>query len=312
MKLSTTNIYDLLDLLETVEQNLPIRYGGSCLAWGDQPRQNIVLGMERAGDAGDLALLMPRQLIGMEEFGYRRGYYSPPLMWEPCRGGLLSALAGVLNLQDLRPFPPLVKLPQYKLAIYVPANSVNTVLEALDRIGAGMVGRYAGCSFLARGVGRFKPLSGANPIMGEIERWETVDEVMLVTQVTTAELGWAIATVVLVHPYEEVVLDVWELAGEDETFGIGLMGRWTHQDKAGRGPRVGDRVVLTHTLAEVVEQDLQRFGINWVVAPTGSAEVVPDSRIKVWEINEEKFYHPGLRIWRDMIEELCNLTKSPM
>ncbi len=112
---------------------------------------------------------------------------------------------------DLHPFPPLVKLPRYKLAIYVPANSVNTVMEALDKVGAGMVGRYAGCSFLARGVGRFKPLSGANPIMGEIERWETVDEVMLVTQVTTAELGWAIATVVLVHPYEEVVLDVWEL-----------------------------------------------------------------------------------------------------
>lgn len=312
MNLSTTNIYDLMDLLETVERNLPIRYGGSCLAWGDQPRQNVVLGMEKPVDAGDLALLMPRQLISTEEFGYRRGYYSPPLMWEPCRGGLLSALAGVLNLQDIHPFPPLVKLPSYKLAIYVPANSVNTVLEALDKVGAGKVGRYAGCSFLARGVGRFKPLSGANPIMGEIERWETVDEVMLVTQVTRSELGWAIAAVVLVHPYEEVVLDIWELTGEGETFGMGLMGRWTHQDKAGRGPRIGDRVVLTHSMTEVTQADLKRFGIKWVVAPAGSAEGMSGSTTKIWEINEEKFYHPGLRIWRDMIDELCTMTKSPV
>lgn len=312
MKLSTTNIYDLLDLLETVERNLPIRYGGSCLAWGDQPRENVVLGMEKPAEAGNLALLMPRQLIGMAEFGYRRGYYSPPLMWEPCRGGLLSALAGVLGLHDLHPFPPLVKLPSYKLAIYVPANSVNSVLEALDKVGAGMVGRYAGCSFLARGVGRFKPLSGANPIMGEIERWETVDEVMLVTQTTIAELGWAIATVVLVHPYEEVVLDAWELVGEDAIYGMSLIGRWTHQDKEGRGPKVGDRVVLTHSLAEVAEVDLERFGVGWVVAPRGSIEGSPDFKTKVWEIDEDKFYHPGLRIWRDLIDGLCSLNKSPI
>jgi hypothetical protein len=62
----------------------------------------------------------------------------------------------------------------------------------------------------------------------------------------------------------------------------------------------------------VAESDLGRYGVSWVVAPAGSMEEMPEFKSKVWEISEEKFYHPGLRIWREMIAELCNLTKSSM
>jgi len=40
--------------------------------------------------------------------------------------------------------------------------------DALSAAGAGAIGDYSHCSFATAGTGQFKPLTGANPAIGEV------------------------------------------------------------------------------------------------------------------------------------------------
>ena len=57
-----------------------------------------------------------------------------------------------------------------KLVVCVPETHATVVSEALT--GAGRVGNYAACSFSDKAVGRFLPMRGAHPVMGEIDIFE--------------------------------------------------------------------------------------------------------------------------------------------
>ncbi len=51
-----------------------------------------------------------------------------------------------------------------KLVVHVPVGSGDKIREAIGGAGGGKIGNYSFCSFTVRGVGRFKPEDGANPI----------------------------------------------------------------------------------------------------------------------------------------------------
>lgn len=87
----------------------------------------------------------------------------------------------------------------------------DVVREALGKAGAGKVGNYDYCSFSVKGIGRFKPLSGANPSIGEIGKIEEVKEEQIQTVCYQKDLKNIIAAVKAVHPYEEPAIDVLEL-----------------------------------------------------------------------------------------------------
>ncbi len=62
------------------------------------------------------------------------------------------------------------------LVFYSPVESTEDVLAAVFAAGAGAIGDYRDCAFVARGTGQFRPLAGANPTIGAVGDLETVAE----------------------------------------------------------------------------------------------------------------------------------------
>lgn len=53
------------------------------------------------------------------------------------------------------------------LVVFVPDAAAEGLLEALFAAGAGVLGAYDRCAFAAKGEGRFRPLAGSAPAVGE-------------------------------------------------------------------------------------------------------------------------------------------------
>lgn len=96
------------------------------------------------------------------------------------------------------------------LVFYVPVADTDGVLAALFDAGAGHIGDYDSCAFIAPGRGQFRPLAGADPTIGRVGEVEHVDE----NRVELTFLRHLRATVVAAlreaHPYEEPAFHVLE------------------------------------------------------------------------------------------------------
>lgn len=127
-------------------------------------------------------------------------------------GGVSEAMAHALGLTDLAPLQPRAEELLDKLTTYVPAADADTVREAVGRAGAGVIGDYDSASFSSAGEGRFRPLAGAQPHIGEVGRLEVVDEVRIECVLPRAARARVVGALLAAHPYEEPAYDVVELA----------------------------------------------------------------------------------------------------
>jgi hypothetical protein len=107
----------------------------------------------------------------------------------------------------------------------VPVADADRVRQALGEAGAGVIGAYDHASFSTPGEGRFRPLAGAQPAIGEVGRLEVVDEVRLECVMARAARPRVVAAMLAAHPYDEPAYDIVELAdpGVAET-GTGRIG----------------------------------------------------------------------------------------
>jgi hypothetical protein len=96
-----------------------------------------------------------------------------------------------------------------KLVVFVPESHAHAVREALGKVGAGKIGNYSFCSFSTKGIGRFKPEEGAKPTIGEVGKLEEVAEERIEVTCLKEELPKVIKEIKSVHPYEDVVLDIY-------------------------------------------------------------------------------------------------------
>ena len=101
----------------------------------------------------------------------------------------------------------------FKLVVTVPAEDAQRMRSVIGEAGAGRTasGKYEFASFSSRGIGRFRPLEGAKPFLGEIGRIEEVEEERIETVVGEDLLENVLAKIREAHPYEEPVIDVLEL-----------------------------------------------------------------------------------------------------
>lgn len=65
---------------------------------------------------------------------------------------------------------------QVKIVVFVPKTHTGMVRKAMGDAGAGRIGNYSHCSFSIDGIGRYKPLEGAHPAIGEVGKFEGVEE----------------------------------------------------------------------------------------------------------------------------------------
>jgi dinuclear metal center YbgI/SA1388 family protein len=141
-------------------------------------------------------------------------------------GGVSEALAHALGLTDLEPIVPAPVGPRDKLTVFVPPDAAAPVRAAIAEAGAGRIGDYEFASFTsAPGEGRFRPLEGANPMVGTVGELETVEEVRVEVVLDRTVRSAVVRAMLAAHPYEEPAWDVVELADPGlATTGTGRIG----------------------------------------------------------------------------------------
>lgn len=103
------------------------------------------------------------------------------------------------------------KSKNVKIVVFVPESHADVVREAMGKSGGGKIGNYTFCSFSSKGIGRFKPEDGAHPTIGEVGKFESVQEERIEVVCPRNLLEDAIMAIRKVHPYEEVAFDVYPL-----------------------------------------------------------------------------------------------------
>ena len=107
---------------------------------------------------------------------------------------------------------PMSNIVKYvKLVVFVPETHAEVVRQAMGKTGAGVIGNYSFCSFSVKGIGKFKPMKGAKPAIGTVGELESVREQRIEITCERNKLDKAIRAIKKVHPYEEIVIDVYPL-----------------------------------------------------------------------------------------------------
>ena len=103
-------------------------------------------------------------------------------------------------------------MSMYKVVVFVPVANADEMRQVIDDAGGGRMGNYSHASFSTRGIGRFKPLGGARPTIGEVDKIEEVEEERIEFVCSEDALQGVLAAIRKAHPYEEPAIDVWQLA----------------------------------------------------------------------------------------------------
>ena len=98
-----------------------------------------------------------------------------------------------------------------KLVVFVPAEALDAVRNAVFEAGAGRIGHYERCSWYTEGTGTFFAGEGADPSVGEKGREERVPELRLETVFPEERQDDVVAALRRAHPYEEPAFDVYPL-----------------------------------------------------------------------------------------------------
>jgi hypothetical protein len=98
-----------------------------------------------------------------------------------------------------------------KLVVFVPADALDSVRDALFDAGAGRIGDYTRCSWYAVGTGTFLGGEETSPALGQKGREERVPEYRLETVFPAERHEDVVAALRRAHPYEEPAFDVYPL-----------------------------------------------------------------------------------------------------
>ena len=139
-------------------------------------------------------------------------------------GGVNDLLAESLKLQRISMLDETYSESLMKLAVYVPHSHAQILREQLALVGAGQIGNYDNCSFSSLGTGRFKPLNGSNPVIGQMNHLEEVQEEKIEVVFAATKKSKILKAMYEHHPYEEVAFDLWTLESKTSQQGIGRIG----------------------------------------------------------------------------------------
>ncbi len=98
-----------------------------------------------------------------------------------------------------------------KVWLTCPKTHVDEIRLAIGDAGIGVIGNYSHCSFVTEGKGYSKPLTGANPSIGEVGQITEIEEVAIEFVCQNDQLQLLKEVLKTHHPYEEVAVDVFPL-----------------------------------------------------------------------------------------------------
>jgi dinuclear metal center YbgI/SA1388 family protein len=138
--------------------------------------------------------------------------------------GVSDALAAALGLTGTRPLKAMPAAPMDKIVVYVPVAETQAMIDALAAAGAGVIGEYERCAWSATGEGTFRPLAGADPVLGRVGEIERVTEDRVEMFLPRHRRRAVIEAVRAAHSYEEPAFDLFELAVLPSERGGGRVG----------------------------------------------------------------------------------------
>jgi dinuclear metal center YbgI/SA1388 family protein len=150
--------------------------------------------------------------------------YSPHTSWDDAPTGINQQLAELLGLGAIEPLRVKPLSAACKIITFVPAASLNAVLEALWQAGAGTIGEYSRCSFHHSGTGTFQGSAATNPTVGQAGVFEAAPEERLEVLCPKSRLEPALQALRQAHPYEEPAIDVIALEPLSGSWGSGRQG----------------------------------------------------------------------------------------
>jgi dinuclear metal center YbgI/SA1388 family protein len=112
-----------------------------------------------------------------------------------------------------------------KLVTFCPVDHADRVRQALFEAGAGHIGNYDCCSYSITGQGTFRASDKANPFVGEknVIHVETESRIEVIfPRFLERRL---VASLLEIHPYEEVAYDIYPLSNTAGFAGSGLIGK---------------------------------------------------------------------------------------
>lgn len=139
-------------------------------------------------------------------------------------GGLNDVFAEKIGLKNLRLLNSVNTSDDYKIVVYVPADSYQKVLSAVLETKAGIIDDYTCCTFRHGGTGTFKPGKVSNPVIGKVNKINEVNEVKIETRVRKKYLKNVIDQIRRHHPYEAMAYDIYPLYDIENQNGIGRLG----------------------------------------------------------------------------------------
>ncbi len=98
-----------------------------------------------------------------------------------------------------------------KIWLTCPKTHADEVRLAIGDAGIGAIGNCSHCSFVTEGKGYSRPLTGANPSIGEVGQITEIEEVAIEFVCQKDQLQLLKEVLKTHHPYEEVAVDVFPL-----------------------------------------------------------------------------------------------------
>lgn len=140
------------------------------------------------------------------------------------QGGVNDILAAKLGLGKTEGLAVTGEEEMCKLTVFVPESHWQKTADAMSKAGAGQVGNYSNCTFRTSGYGRFLPLEGANPFIGNQGQIAEVEEIRLETILPERISRRVVKAMLAAHPYEEAAYDLQALKNKGSVQALGRIG----------------------------------------------------------------------------------------
>jgi len=101
----------------------------------------------------------------------------------------------------------------FKLFVFAPNEEriIKAIISAAADAGAGVIGKYTHCAFVASGKGTWFAGKNTNPKEGKKNRLEYINHVKIEMVCPKDKAQKAADAIRTVHPYEEIAIDVIKL-----------------------------------------------------------------------------------------------------
>jgi dinuclear metal center YbgI/SA1388 family protein len=154
----------------------------------------------------------------------RLSLFSAHTNLDSAESGVNDILARIIGLKDIKVLGSPLADEVCKLAVFVPEAYEEKMLRVLFETGAGRIGNYSCCSFIAGGTGTFMPEEGSKPFTGKAGELSRVSERRIEIIVLKKDAANVVESMKKAHPYETMAYDIYPVISQEGKKGLGRIG----------------------------------------------------------------------------------------